>query len=214
MATVWQVTPLTAGGRLLWWAVTPSSHCSTCPARHPITPCTMPRETTQTTVWQVTPLTAGGRLLWWAVTPSSHCSTCPARHHNTLHYATGDNPDVFVAMAAKLLHCQEVGSSANQLLDMVSRLTNTSTVSELSSPCPPPASTALANLEVWDCTSHMVHVHSLLQLVNLVTLLTHYQIGEFLSHTAGAAWHSGRHCQRSLPGGEEALRCHSGLVRL
>ena len=47
MATVWQVTPSTAGGRLLWWAVTPSSHCSTCPARHPITPCTMPRETTQ-----------------------------------------------------------------------------------------------------------------------------------------------------------------------
>ena len=134
--------------------------------------------------------------------------------HNTLHYATGDNPDVFVTMAAKLLHCQEVGSSANQLLDMVSRLTNTSTVSEPPSPCPPPASTALADLELWDCTSHMVHVHSLLQLVNLVTLLAHYQIGEFLSHTAGAAWHSGRHCQRSLPGGGEALRCHSGLVRL
>ena len=120
-------------------------------------------------------------------------SQLPSQHlpgktpHDTLHYATGDNPDAFVAMAAELLHCQEAGSSTDQLLDMVSRLTDTSTVSEPPSPCPPPASTALADLEAWDCTSHMVHVRSLLQLVNRVTLLAHYQIGGFLGRATATA---------------------------
>ena len=31
--------------------------------------------------------------------------------HDTLHYATGDNLDAFVAMAAELLHCLELTSS-------------------------------------------------------------------------------------------------------
>ena len=68
--------------------------------------------------------------------------------HDTLHYAMGDNSDMFVAMAAELLHCQKAGSGANQLLDIASRLTDTSTVSEPPLPCPPPATTAL----VWECT--------------------------------------------------------------
>ena len=92
--------------------------------------------------------------------------------HDTLHYAMGDNSVMFVAMAAELLHCQKAGSSANQLLDIASRLTDTSTVSEPPLPCPPPSTTTL----VWDCTSHMVHVRSLLQLVYRITLLVHYQI--------------------------------------
>ena len=136
-------------------------------------------------------------------------SQLPSEHlpgktpHDTLHYAMGDNPDMSIAVAAELLHCQKAGSSAKQLLDMVSRLTDTSTVSEPPLPCPPPATTAL----VWDCTSHMVYVRSLLQLVYRATLLAHYQIAPLpLHHRSGMAfwlplstWPAGRTGGASMP---------------
>ncbi len=64
---------------------------------------------------------------------------------------------------------------------------DTSTVTEPPSPCPPPSSTALVDLAEWDCTGHMVHIRSLLQLTNRVALLAHYQIGGFLGRTMATA---------------------------
>ena len=97
--------------------------------------------------------------------------------HKTLLYATGDNPDAFVASVADLLHCREAGASRDQLPDMVSRLVDTATFTETSSRCPPPTPTNLENLEGWDCNGHLGHIRSLLQLANRVTLLAHYHIG-------------------------------------
>ena len=107
--------------------------------------------------------------------------------HDTLHYDTGDNLDAFATIAAELLHCQEAGSCTDQLLDMVSKLADPGTVSELPSPCPPPASTAPADLEARDCTGHMAYICSLLQLVDRIALLAHYWTGGFLSHTTATA---------------------------
>ena len=106
--------------------------------------------------------------------------------HETLHYATGDDLEAFVSMAATLLHCQEGGSS-EEIRQLVCQLTDTRVVCESSSPCPPPQSSALANLEAWDCTSHMVHIRSLLQVAHRISLLAQYHIGGFLLQiTAGA----------------------------
>ena len=106
--------------------------------------------------------------------------------HGTLHYATGDDLEAFLSMAAKLLHCQEAGSS-EEIRELVCQLTDTRVVCEPLSPCLPPQSSALANLEAWDCTSHMVHIRSLLQLVHRIYLLAQYHIGGFFSRiTAGA----------------------------
>ena len=107
--------------------------------------------------------------------------------HDTLHYTTGDNLDAFATIAAELLQCQEVGSYTDRLLNMVSKLADPGTVSEPPSPCPPPASTASTDLEARDCTSHMAYICSLLQLVNRITLLAHYRIRGFLSHTTATA---------------------------
>ena len=106
--------------------------------------------------------------------------------HETLHYTTGDDLEAFLSMAAKLLHCQEAGSS-EEIRELVCQLTDTRVVCEPLSPCLPPQSSALANLEAWDCTSHMVHIRSLLQLVHRISLLAQYHIGGFFSRiTAGA----------------------------
>ena len=103
--------------------------------------------------------------------------------HETLLYATGDNPEAFVAMVADLLHCREAGASRDQLPDMVSRLVDTTIFTEPPYPCSPPAPTNLENLEGWDCNGHLGHIRSLLKLANRVTLLAHYHIGGFLSYT-------------------------------
>ena len=106
--------------------------------------------------------------------------------HETLHYATGDDLEAFLSMAAKLLHCQEAGSS-EEIRELVCQLTDTRVVCEPLSPCLPPQSSALANLEAWDCTSHMVHIRSLLQLVHRISLLalTHVYHGGNRTHHLG-----------------------------
>lgn len=147
------------------------------------------------------PRSAGGSQRTYAVeqhfihhqdNPWGICSLegVPKKNADALiRHGASESTEKTLQLISHVLQTQQLAATRDDLMDEISRVTDTNAVH-----CPAdtsrPTGTGEEALDEWECTIPVQHIQGLLLLSKTVEVLTDYQIGRYLSHLANDGGHA------------------------